>query len=606
VREARAEVTVMSWLENLRLDAQETARNLRLMRRVLAIEPEGAYTVADAIEAHVQRAPGAIALRFEQRVLSYAALDAQANRVARWAQRQGLAQGDVVALFMENCPEFIATWLGLAKLGIVTALINTNLAGMALAHSLRISGAKQLVLGVELAERFAAAAPLLDAPLSVWMCGGSAAGAESFDAALEAESKSAFDRAARASLRAKHNLFYIYTSGTTGLPKAANFSHHRFLATATGFAVGSDLTAGDCSYVALPLYHSAGGVAAAGAALVAGTTVALARRFSASRFWSDCVRHDATVFQYIGELCRYLLATPPHPDDTRHRIRVAVGNGLRADVWTPFVERFRIPQIVEFYGATEGNISLVNTRGKIGAVGRVPRALRKLYGTRIVRFDVEREEIVRGPDGRCIECAPGQTGELLGKIQQSGIVRFEGYSDAAATAKKVVRDVFEKGDAYFRTGDLLRSDAAGFYYFVDRIGDTFRWKGENVATGEVAEVLATFPGVREANVYGVKVPNNEGRAGMAALVADAALDLAGLWAHVEKNLAAYARPLFLRFQPELEVTGTLKHRKVALAEEGFDPARVSDPLWFADAARGRYVPLDAALFGRIGSGEARV
>jgi fatty-acyl-CoA synthase len=507
---------------------------------------------------------------------------------------------------MENCPEFIATWLGLAKLGVVSALINTNLAGMPLAHSLRISGAKQLVLGADLAERFASAAPLLEEAPHAWSRGGDAPGAGNLDAALAAESKAAFDPAARSRLRASHNLFYIYTSGTTGMPKAANFSHHRFLAMAHAFGAGADLTSGDCTYVALPLYHSAGGVAAAGAALIAGTSVALARRFSASRFWSDCVRHEATVFQYIGELCRYLLATPSHADDTRHHIRLAVGNGLRADVWTPFVERFRIPHVIEFYGATEGNVSLVNGRGKVGAVGRVPRALRKLYGTRIVRFDVEREEIARGPDGRCIECAPGEAGELLGRIQQSGFVRFEGYSDTAATAKKIVRDVFEPGDAYFRTGDLLRADAEGFYYFVDRIGDTFRWKGENVATGEVAEVLAAFPGVREANVYGVRVPDNEGRAGMAALVADAGLDLAGLWAHVERNLAAYARPLFLRLQPELEVTATFKHRKVALAEEGFDPARVGDPLFFADAQRGCYAPLDAALFERIGRGELRV
>jgi len=242
----------MSWLENLRLDAEETARNLRLLRRVLAIKPEGAFTVADAFEANVRRAPGAIALRFEERVLSYAALDAEANRVARWAQREGLAHGDVVALFMQNCPEFIATWLGLAKLGVVTALINTNLTGIPLAHSLRISGAKQLVLGADLAERFASAAPLLEPPPRVWARNGDAPGAQSLDAALEAESKAAFDRGARAKLRANHNLFYIYTSGTTGMPKAANFSHHRFLATATGLGVGADLTSGDCTYVAPP------------------------------------------------------------------------------------------------------------------------------------------------------------------------------------------------------------------------------------------------------------------------------------------------------------------------------------------------------------------
>jgi fatty-acyl-CoA synthase len=596
----------VSWLEERRLDLEEGARNLRLASRLLAIRPNGRFTAADAIEASVRRAPDRIAVRFEERTLTYRELDAAANRHARWARSLGLAQGDVVALLMENRPEFLTAWLGHAKLGVVTALINSNLAGIPLAHSLRISGAKQLVLGAELAERFAAAAPQLEAPPTVWIQGGAAPGAEDLDAALAAESAAPIDPDERRALRASHNLFFIYTSGTTGLPKAANFSHHRFLVTATGFGVGSDLGAEDCSYVALPLYHSAGGVAAAGAALVAGSGVALARRFSASRFWSDCARHEATVFQYIGELCRYLLAAPPSADEARHRVRLAIGNGLRAELWPAFQQRFRIPRIIEFYGATEGNVSLVNMRGRVGAVGRVPRALRKLLGTRIVRFDVEREEVMRGADGFCIECAPGEVGELLGQIGPRSPVRYEGYSDERATEKKVLRDVFEKGDAYFRSGDLLRADADGFYYFVDRIGDTFRWKGENVASGEVAGVLAACPGVREASVYGVRVPGTEGRAGMAALVADPALDLAGLWAHVERNLAVYARPLFLRLQPELEVTGTFKHRKVSLIEEGFDPARIRDPLFFADAERGAYVALDAALHARMAAGELRV
>jgi len=596
----------MAWLENLRLDLEETARNLRIAQRILSVRPNGSFTAADALEASVRRAPGRVAVRFEQRALSYGELDAAANRVARWARAQGVRQGDVVALLMENCPEFLITCFGLAKVGAVSALINSNLSGIPLAHSLRVSGARELVLGAELAERCAPALAQLEQKPRVWVQGGSAAGAEDFESALAAMSDAPLREDIRHALRANHNLFYIYTSGTTGLPKAANFSHHRFIATALGFGVGSDYGPDDCIYIALPLYHSAGLAAAAGAALVAGSSVALARRFSASRFWPDCVRHEATVFQYIGELCRYLLAAPAHADERRHRLRLAVGNGLRADVWPAFQERFRIPRVVEFYGATEGNISLVNTRGKVGAVGRVPRAFRSWVGARIVRFDVEREEVVRGSDGLCIECQPGEVGELLGVIRASSLVRFEGYSDARASEKKILRDVFSRGDAYFRSGDLLRSDAEGYYYFVDRIGDTFRWKGENVATGEVADVLSAFPGVREANVYGVQVPGSEGRAGMAALVAEPELDLAALYAHVAQNLAAYARPLFLRLQREIEVTGTLKHRKVGLIEEGFDPVRVRDPLFFADVESKTYVPIDEALHLRIASGELRL
>ncbi len=596
----------MGLLERVTRDVRGLALSAQLVRRLGALKADGEFTVPDALGETIRRVPQRVAIRFEERAVTYAALDAHANRYADWARAQGVARGDVVALLMENRPEYVFAWLGLAKLGVTTALINSNLVGAPLAHSLRISRARHLVLGAELAESYASAAGQLESAPRVWATGGGIAGAEDLDAALASATSAPPDASVRRGLRANANLFYVYTSGTTGLPKAANFSHHRFLATATGFTVVSGMTERDCIYIPLPLYHTAGGVAAAGPALLTGGAIALTRKFSASRFWSDCVRHEATVFQYIGELCRYLLATPERPEDQRHRVRVAVGNGLRPEVWPAFQERFRIPRIVEFYGATEGNLSLVNFDGKPGAVGRVPRVLRKLQGIRIARFDVEREEVVRGADGLCIECAPGESGELLGKISERSLVRFEGYSDAKATEKKILRDVFERGDSYFRTGDLLRTDTEGYYYFVDRIGDTFRWKGENVATSEVAEVLSSFPGVREANVYGVSVPGHDGRAGMAALVADDALDLAGLYAHAQRQLAAYARPLFLRMQPAIEITGTFKHRKIELVKDGFDPARIGDPLYFADAEQKRYVPLDAALFARIAASELRL
>jgi fatty-acyl-CoA synthase len=397
----------MAWLENLRLDVEEAARGLRLARRILALRPDGEFTAADALEASARRGPKRIALRFEERKLSYRELDEEANRFARWARRRGVGRGAVVGLRMENRPEYVIACFGLAKLGAVGALVNTQLAGVPLAHSLRVARAKQLVVGAELAERCGDALAQLKETPRVWAQGGATAGAEDFDAAVAAESAAPLEPDVRRGLRASDNLFYIYTSGTTGLPKAANFSHHRFLVMAAGFGDATDLTPDDCTYVPLPLYHSAGLAAATGTALVAGASVALARRFSASRFWTDCVAHEATVFQYIGELCRYLLASPAHADERRHRLRVAIGNGLRADVWPAFQQRFRIPRIVEFYGATEGNVSLVNTRGKVGAVGRMPWAMRKLTGTRIVRFDVEREEVVRGADGRCMECKRG-------------------------------------------------------------------------------------------------------------------------------------------------------------------------------------------------------
>ena len=273
--------------------------------------------------------------------------------------------------------------------------------------------------------------------------------------------------------------------------------------------------------------------------------------------------------------------------------------GLRPEIWKRFQDRFAIPRIVEFYGATEGNVSMLNYDGTVGSVGRVPNYLEWLLPTRVVRFDVEREMPVRGPDGLCIECGPDEAGEAVGRISMRAGRNFEGYTKAAESTKKVLHDVFAKGDSWFRTGDLMRRDRHGYFYFVDRIGDTFRWKGENVATSEVAEALSTIPGIREANVYGVKVPGADGRAGMAALVADGGFDLAGLAARLEDHLPSYARPTFLRLQPEIEVTGTFKQRKVDLVTEGFDPAAIAEPLYWLDPQSGRYEKLTSARYDDI-------
>ncbi len=330
----------------------------------------------------------------------------------------------------------------------------------------------------------------------------------------------------------------------------------------------------------------------------------LARRFSASRFWVDCVEHRATHFQYIGELCRFLLNQSERPEEREHTIRVCVGNGLRAEVWVPFQRRFRIPEIVEFYGATEGNVAVVNLDNKVGSIGRVPPRLRSAMGIRLLKYDVEGNELVRDAAGRYVESEPGEAGEAIGKISALG--GFDGYSDDEATEKKVLRDVFRGGDAYFRSGDLLRVDDEGYFYFVDRIGDTFRWKGENVSTQEVAEALSGFPAVRDVAVYGVSVPGNEGRAGMAALVVDGELDRKAFAEHVAQNLAAYARPLFLRLLAEIVVTGTFKHRKVELIEQGFDPGQVADVLLFLDPQSGSYEPLDPERFREIAAGRVRL
>jgi fatty-acyl-CoA synthase len=593
----------MSLLRRLRQDlrfVRDATRTYSILRKV---RPDYEISIADFVEDRVAAAPHRLAILFEGRKLTNAELEAAANRVARWASAQGIGRGDVVGLLMENRPEYVITWLGLAKLGAVTALLNTNLRGNPLAHSLDVADAKHLIVGAELGDALATAQEHAKSWPTVWGTGGPVPGARDLDAELATRSPDPIDREVRRGLKASDKLFYIYTSGTTGLPKAANVSHLRACMMGGGAAGAQELGPEDRVYVTLPLYHSAGGVMAAGSALMSGGVMVLARKFSASRFWSDCRENEVTSFQYIGELCRYLLHTPEHPDEQHHRIRVCIGNGLRPEIWEQFQERFNIPKIIEFYGATEGNVALMNLDGKVGAIGRLPRLIRGAMGVALIRYDVAKDEHVRGPNGFCIPCKPGEVGEAIGRI--TAVSRFEGYSNPEATEKKILRNVFKPGDAYFRTGDLMRLDADDYFYFVDRIGDTFRWKGENVSTNEVAEVLSVCPGVKEANVYGVAVPGQDGRAGMAALVVDERFDPMSLAERCARELPAYARPLFLRLLPQIEVTGTFKHRKVELVKEGFDPAVIANPLYFLDGERG-YVKLDPELHGRIVRGEQRV
>ena len=579
------------------------ARTLWSLRDV---KPDSPHTVVDVVERRARATPDAGAFHFLDRTMTYAQLDAHADRVAHWARACGVGRGDAVALLMENQPEYVATWLGLLKVGAVAALINTNLRGTPLAHSIAIAEARHAIVGAELAETFAEAAPQMEQAPKGWCAAGSCSGLEDFEAALAAQPAGAADPAWRAGVTAKDKAFYIYTSGTTGLPKASNFTHLRMLFMMHGFASGLNAKASDRMYNVLPLYHSAGGVCAIGPALLTGGSVILKRKLSVHEFWDDLHRSRATMFQYIGELCRYLLNAPAGAHERDHAIRVITGNGLRPEIWKTFQARFAIPRIVEFYGATEGNVSMLNYDGTVGAVGRVPSYMRRVVTTRIVKFDIEHEMPVRGMDGLCVECADDEVGEAIGRIADEPGKSFDGYTKAADTQKKVLHDVFERGDAWFRTGDLMRRDAHGYFYFVDRIGDTFRWKGENVATSEVAEALGVVPGIKEANVYGVGVPGADGRAGMAALVTGASFDIGRLAGALAGNLPTYARPVFVRLLPELEITGTFKQRKVELVKEGFDPDTIGDPLYWLDPATGRYEKLTRAVVDAIASGGVKL
>lgn len=599
----------MGFIENIRNDLTYARGIFRTLRRVTPMARHKTRTFPDVAEELAARYGERPALLSARETLTYAGFNARANRYARWALASGVKKGDVVALLMPNRPEYPAVWLGVSRVGGVVALLNTNLKGGTLAHCINLVHPKHIIVADELADNYTSAAPLIAEPCRLWRHGGTASGADRIDEALTTLDDGPIAATDRPPLTLDDRCLFIYTSGTTGMPKAANVNHYRVLGAMVAFSAVMDAKASDRLYDCLPLYHTVGGVIGVGACLMVGGSVFIRDRFSARQFWDDVVDNDCTLFQYIGELCRYLLNAPPHPKEGLHRLRLCCGNGLRPDIWRDFQKRFRIPHIREFYAATEGNALLFNFDDTPGTVGRVPSWLRKVFPITTVRFDIEQAAPVRGPDGYCIECGPDEVGEMISKIMIDPLrpgQRFEGYADKAESERKILRDVFAKGDMWFRTGDLMRRDARGYYYFADRIGDTFRWKGENVSTSEVAETITAFPGIQEANIYGVAVPGVEGRAGMAAIVPAGQLDLAALRLYLRDKLSPYARPLFLRVQREIETTSTFKQRKIDLVRDGFDPARITDPLYFDDPVEGAYVPLDAALHQRIVSGAVRL
>ena len=581
---------------------------VRALERTAAIERNRALTLPALIGRLGERFGDAPALLSVDAQLSYRELAAACHRYARWGLARGLSRADTVCLVMANCPDYMAIWLGLSAIGATVALINTNLRAALLAHALNLVAPRAIIVDASLSEAIGAVRPLLHPAVECWLSGAAHAGLPRLDeelAKLPGEPLRVSELAAPPTL--EDRALCIYTSGTTGVPKAANVSHYRLMQWSHWFAGLIDVQPEDRMYDCLPMYHSVGGVVATGATLVGGGAVVLRERFSASNFWQDVVAERCTLFQYIGELCRYLLAHPPQQEESQHALRVACGNGLRAEVWREFQQRFRIPQILEYYAATEGNFSLYNCEGRPGAIGRVPPFLAHRLPVAVVKFDPDVEAPLRDASGRCVRCAPNQPGEAIAQIlDMHGSTRFEGYTDDIASSKKILRDVFAPGDAWYRSGDLMRQDEQGFFYFVDRVGDTFRWKGENVSTAEVAGVITGCSGVVDAAVYGVTVPGTDGRAGMAALVTGEGFDLAALRRALQERLPAYARPLFLRIVAAIELTGTFKLRKHELALEGYDPTRIRDAVYIDDRERNEYVPLDARLHEQLHAGLLRL
>ncbi len=581
---------------------------IRALTAIKILDDAPTVTLPALLDELAARHADRPALLGEGRTLSYSDLAATSNRIARWASARGFTAGTPICLLMPNCPDYVAIWLGLTRAGCVVALINTNLVGDALLHSIGVAQSTRIIVADSLLPALTALAGRLPPDTGIWVHGeGSAGDHQRFEPAIAPFSPAPLPETEMPLPVLEQLALLIYTSGTTGAPKAARVTHGRIVEWSFWFAGMMDAQPEDRLYDCLPLYHSTGGVVAIGAMLVKGGSVLIRARFSASRFWDDVVEGGCTIFQYIGELCRYLVASPPHPRENEHRLRLACGNGLQSDVWTSFAQRFGVPQILEFYAATEGSVSLYNCEGKPGAIGRVPPFLAQRFPIALVRCDAETGAPSRDADGRCIACGPDEVGEALGRVlksSQSPARQFDGYTDQAATECKLLDHVFTVGDRWFRTGDLMRKDAAGYFYFVDRIGDTFRWKGENVASTEVAGVLRACPGVTDAVIYGVKIAGHEGRAGMAAITTDGRFDLAALSAHLDARLPSYAQPLFLRIGDGLDLTGTFKLQSGRLAKEGYLEA--TDPVWFNDRGAGCFVVCDAELQQSIATGARRL
>uniref|UniRef100_A0A0G4I2U5 AMP-dependent synthetase/ligase domain-containing protein n=1 Tax=Chromera velia CCMP2878 TaxID=1169474 RepID=A0A0G4I2U5_9ALVE len=601
---------------------------------------EGISNVADYFEDAVDDCPDNLALISVEtgERLSYRELDERANRVAHWAAKAGVRKGDVVALLMENRLEFIWIWLGFAKVGAVIALLNTSVEGELLQHAVGISLAKLAVVSEEHLEKWRAmmhhhppAQVDEQGFLDTYVLSSNAdvrlqKHEEFLLPLLEDEQVTRPDRSIREGFGGTDAHFYIYTSGTTGKSKAAIFNHKRFIGAGVTWTRHMDLESRDVYYQTLPLYHGNGGVVAVSSCFRCRCPMVLRKKFSASNFFPDIRKHRCTATIYVGELWRYLCVRPEQSDDQLHTLRVACGNGLRPETWRQVVGRFGVRKLVEHYGQTEMPAAhpMINSYMRVGSCGYIPTEVRGRLGTeKLIEYDVEFDEQRRKDDGLCVEATPDSDGNTVGEAVVKLEEHYCGYTNKEATDRVVLRDVMERGDLWYHSGDLLRVDKFGFFFFVDRAGDTYRWKGQNVSTNDVCEILGESPLVAEANVYGVSIPNldTSEKVGMASLVLrdqsaffedsteglrERSHILDGIHEHCERTLPNYARPYFIRVRStENEKTGTLKFQKFRYVKDGFDPSLVSpsgDLLFFDDPRTGGYEEVTAEMYTDIVEG----
>ncbi len=564
-------------------------------------------------EKNAEAYPSNVALVSDEETVTWAGLNQRANCVAQILRSQGVQKGDTVALLMENRSEFVVQVLALNKLGAISALINTNLTKQSLVHCINVVESKKIIFGEELLDSVdeIKANLSLESPNDFIFvpdrktvdCPNWASLSES-----KKQKEDTGEPVNSSGVTIGSTAFYIFTSGTTGLPKAANVSHRRFLL-AAGMSAKYLLRIKekDRMYNCLPLYHGTGLMIGLGAAVTVGASSVLKRKLSVSQFWGDIRKTNSTCFVYIGEFIRYLMTTEPTSMDKDNGIKSVVGNGLRPDIWAEFKERFNIDRVGEFYGASEGNGGFANVFNKDCTVG-LPTAPSK-----IISYDVEEDQIIRGADGFCEEMPEGSAGLLVIEVTEKS--QFEGYTNAEATEKKIIRDVFKKGDSYFHSGDLMKTVNVGFGYFqphfqfIDRIGDTFRWKGENVSTNEVGEIINRTPEIEFANVYGVEIPGTEGKAGMAAVVlkkglVESDIVLSELLANANENLPVYARPVFVRILKDLPTTSTHKMQKNKLKQEAFNIYEISETVIVKKPGQDEYSRLDSDFYSMIMEGKA--
>jgi citronellyl-CoA synthetase len=551
-----------------------------------------------------EKYPNKSAIIFEGKELTWSQFNALVNKYSHLLKHQGVKRGDTVALLMDNRIEMLASTLGLAKIGATVALINNSLLGKSLAHCIAIAESKKCIVGEELVDAIDEVKEDLsladDDYFWVQDLGNKEAPKWMFDFSAQVDSNPVYNPRETVDIKAGEKALYIFTSGTTGLPKAAVIYHRRYLSAAIPYSkAGFHAKPSDRMYICLPLYHFTGLGTGFGSALVSGASVFLRRRFSASNFWPEVQQHQTTLFIYVGELCRYLAMQPECVEEKDNPIKTMLGNGLRPDVWDQFRQRFKVNRITEIYGASEGNVTFINLLNKDSTIGTSDANLI------LAKYDVDLDEMIRDSKGDLVEVAKGDAGLLLAEIDDK--YAFDGYQDKAATESKVLTDVKKKGDRWFNTGDLVKQIDVGFamglphYQFVDRVGDTFRWRAENVSTNEVGEILNAFEQIEMSNVYGVEVPDAEGKAGMAALTLNSGekFDVKGFSAYVERELPAHARPVFIRLQPQAETTVTFKLVKGALRKEAYHLYQVSEPIYILKPRTSVYQLLDKATYQQV-------